>query len=429
MTTITSVTAREVLDSRGRPTVEADVELSDGTVASASVPSGASTGRHEARELRDGDMERYRGRGVLRAVDNVRTLIAPTVCGLDADFALVDERMISLDATEDKSHLGANATLAVSLAAARAQATSEGVELWEVFAGDMAPELPLPMVNILSGGLHAGRQIEFQDFLAVPVGANTYREALRWVVGIHEAMGDVLRERSLSTLKADEGGYGPAIAGSIEALELMDAAVQRAGFLPGRDVVYALDVAATHFFDPSTRRYRIGGTDRTSAELVEMLAGLAERFAIASIEDGLAEDDWDGWAELTARLGDGVQLIGDDLFTTNIARVRRGVVDRSANAVLVKMNQIGTLSETLAVVREAKDAGWRTVISARSGETEDSALADLALGCDGGQIKVGSVTQSERLAKYNRLLRLEEALGSAARLARPFAARGQGVRA
>ena len=421
MTRIASVHAREILDSRGRPTVEADVRLEDGTTASASVPSGASTGRHEAVELRDGDERRYRGRGVTTAVRNVEVVIAPALVGAPADFAAVDAMMIDLDGTADKSNLGANATLAVSLATARAAATSQGIELWELLADGTIPELPLPMVNILSGGLHAGRQIEFQDFLAVPVAAPTYREALRWVVSIHDAMGDLLRERGWSTLRADEGGYGPTVAGAVEALELMDEAVDRAGFRVGFDVVYALDVAATHFYEPVSGKYRISGERRTSTQVIDMLSELANRFAIASIEDGLAEDDWHGWQELTARLGSSVQIIGDDHFTTNSARLRRGIEAGTANAVLVKMNQIGTLTETLNVVRESKAAGWRTVVSARSGETEDAALADLAFGSNGGQIKVGSVTQSERLAKYNRLLRLEAQVGDRAVLSRALA--------
>ncbi|MFF2486205.1 phosphopyruvate hydratase [Microbacterium sp. NPDC058062] len=428
MTRITGIRAREILDSRGRPTVQADVALDSGRVATASVPSGASTGRHEAVELRDGDSGRFGGRGVLEAVRNVNEIIAPALVGLSPEISAVDQRMRELDGTDDKSALGANAILAVSLATARAQAISSGRSLWQVFAGESIPDLPLPMVNILSGGLHAGRQIDFQDFLVVPVGAADYPEALEWVVAVHEAMGTALTTRGLSTLRADEGGYGPSIGGSEEALELMDEAVARAGLEPGSQIVYAIDVAATHFFDPAEEIYRVAGAELTSEEMVEMLADLTDRFAIASLEDGLAEDDWSGWRRLQARLGGRVQIIGDDHFTTNPQRVGRGIAEATANAVLVKMNQIGTISETLDVISQARKAGWRTVVSARSGETEDAALADLAFGTGAGQIKVGSVTQSERLAKYNRLLVLQDRLGERASLSRALGPVGEGNR-
>jgi enolase len=394
-----------------------ELRLSDGTIALASVPSGASTGRHEAVELRDGDPSRFQGRGVLRAVASVNGEIADALRGHDADLRAVDRLLVELDGTPGKSRLGANAILAVSLACARAEAALAGVPLWRHLGSE--PLLPLPMVNILSGGLHAGRQLDFQDFLVIPVGAATYREALRMVVAVYEATSDVLRERGLTVLKADEGGFGPPLDSHAAALDLLDIAVARAGLQPGDDVAYALDVAATHFHNPVDGTYELASESRTCtpAELAELVAELADRYPILSVEDALAEDDWDGWVALTARLGGRMQILGDDLFTTNLERLERGIGLGAANAVLVKMNQIGTISETLGVVERAKQAGYRTVISARSGETEDPALADLAVGTAGGQIKIGSVAQSERLAKYNQLLRIEEALGADARYA------------
>jgi enolase len=415
---IDTVHSREILDSRGQPTVEAEVRLSDGTIALASVPAGASTGRHEAVELRDGDPSRFQGRGVLRAVASVNGEIADALRGHAADFRAVDRLLVELDGTPDKSRLGANAILAVSLACARAEAALAGVPLWRHLGAE--PLLPLPMVNILSGGLHACRQLDFQDFLVIPVGAATYREALRIAVAVYVAAADVLRERGLSVLKADEGGFGPPLDSNAAALELLDIAVARAGLQPGDDVAYALDVAATHFHN-SDGTYELASESRTCtpAELAELVARLANRHPILSVEDALAEDEWDGWVALTERLGGRMQILGDDLFATNLDRLERGIGLGAANAVLVKMNQVGTISEMLAVVERAKQAGYRTVISARSGETEDPALADLAVGTAAGQIKIGSVAQSERLAKYNQLLRIEEALGTDA----PYAGR------
>lgn len=422
MTRVAALMAREILDSRGSPTVEAELRLDDGTRALASVPSGASTGRHEALELRDGDPGRYAGRGVRKAVDNIRERIAPTLTGSELQQGLVDRTLIELDGTPDKSSLGANAILAVSLVAARAGAQSAGVELWQHLVGDRMPTLPLPMVNIFSGGLHARRQIEFQDFLAMPVGARTYSEALEMCTAIYRASSEVLTAAGYSTLKADEGGFGPAVSSHREALGLLQDAVKLAGLRPHDDVVYALDVAATHFFDAENNVYRLASENRdcTAAELSRLIGELADEFPIASVEDALAEDDWDGWVTLTRQLGERLQVIGDDLFTTDPRRVRRGIATRAANAVLVKMNQIGTITETLEVVDLARAAGYRAVISARSGETEDPALADLTVASGSGQIKVGSVAQSERLAKYNQLLRIEEAFGSTL----PFAGRG-----
>ncbi len=414
---IAGVRGREVLDSRGRPTVEAELELNDGTTVIASVPSGASRGRHEAVERRDGDPSRYGGRGVRGAVAAIEGEIAEFLTGREPDQRAIDGTLIELDGTRDKSRLGANAILAVSLAVARAAAARDGVPLWRSLAGGQPVTLPMPMVNIVSGGLHAGRQLDFQDFLAIPAGAGSYSQALEWVVRIHAAAGGLLAERGLTTLRADEGGYGPPLDGHRGALRLLDQAVVQADLRLGDDVVYGVDVAATHFF--SQGRYALASEGRTlsPAEIADYVAELARDHPIASVEDPLAEDDWEAWAGFTARLGDRFQVVGDDLFTTNIERLERGIAERSANAVLVKMNQIGTISETLDVVARAKQAGFRTVISARSGETEDPALADLAVGCDGGQIKVGSVTQSERLAKYNQLLRIEQELGDDAVLA------------
>jgi enolase len=408
---IDTLHGREILDSRGRPTVEVEVGLSDGSRATASVPSGASTGRHEAVELRDRDDPRYGGagvRGVARAIDR---LIAPSVAGRDAfDQEALDELLRELDGTADKSRLGANALLGVSLAVARAAAISAGLPLWRYLGGANARVLPLPMVNMISGGLHAQGGVDFQDFLVIPTGASTYSQALEMSVAVYAALGRVLSERGLSTLKADEGGFGPALRTNSEALEVLLEAVEHAGLR--EHVAFGMDVAASHLYEPSTGVYRLRSDHAAydAPELVELLAGLVERYPIVSIEDGLAEDDWDGWRLLSKRLGTMVQLVGDDLFATNLRRLERGIEAHAANAILVKMNQIGTLSETLEVVRRAQRAGVRTIVSARSGETEDPAIADLAVATNAGQIKVGSVAQSDRLAKYNQLLRIEEDL-------------------
>jgi enolase len=417
MMTIASLLGREILDSRGRPTVEVELVLSNGTTVSASVPSGASTGRHEAVERRDADEERYGGMGVLGAVASINGEIARELLGQELDARAIDSALIALDGTPNKCRLGANAMLAVSLAAVRGEAVLNGEPLWRSLAGKRPVTLPMPMVNIISGGLHAGRQLDFQDFLAIPAGAGSFSHALEMACAVHRATRELLAERGFTTLRADEGGFGPPLAGHRDVLELLDTAVERAGLRAGDDILYALDIAATHFFDGE--RYRLASEDRSlsSQELTSYIGELVEAHPVVSMEDPLAEDDWVGFAGFTAAMGNRLQVVGDDLFTTNIDRVERGIEEQSANAVLVKMNQIGTISETLDVVATAQEAGLRTVISARSGETEDPALADLAVGTDGGQIKIGSVTQSERLAKYNQLLRIEQALGDDAVLA------------
>jgi enolase 1/2/3 len=412
--------ACEILDSRGRPTVEVAIELSDGTRAVASVPSGESKGRHEAIELRDADPRRYRGQGVRTAVANVNEIVAPQLIAADPfDQAAIDARLIEIDGTSNKSRLGSNATLAVSIAVARAAALSRDVPLWRHLGGDRAGVLPLPMVNMISGGLHARGHLDFQDFLVVPLSAGSWSEALAVCVDMHASLGDVLAERGLSTLRADEGGYGPLLPGNEKALDLLHEAAARAGHKPGADIGFALDVAATHFYDAPTGLYHLTADARIldAAAVIELLERWVDAHPIVSIEDGLAEDDWEGWRTLTDRLGDRIQIVGDDLFTTNLERLEYGIEHHSANAVLVKMNQIGTLTEAQAVAARAQAAGFRVVVSARSGETEDTALADLAVALNAGQIKVGSVTQSERLAKYNRLLRIEEELGESAHYA------------
>ena len=401
--------AWEILDSRGNPTVAARCTLSNGIVAKAHAPSGASTGRHEAVELRDGDPKRYGGKGVLRAVGNVNQVIAPALVGALPGEA--DALLLELDASPDKANLGANAILAVSCAAARAAALSEGMPLWRYLAGSRVPKLPVPMVNILSGGLHAGQNIEFQDFLVVPNGIQEYGRQIEAIVAIHHAAKIVLEKAGcVLTGVADEGGWGPRLDSNEKALEYLTHAIELAGFRPGADVSIAIDVASSHFFTEDA--YHLQTEDRTlnAAGMVDLLADWSARYPVISIEDGLAEDDWAGWQLLTARLGKSVQLVGDDLFTTNLERLERGITTGAGNAVLVKMNQIGTLSETFAVVDRAREAGFAAVVSARSGETEDDFLADLATASGAGQIKVGSITRSERLAKYNRLFEIEREL-------------------
>jgi enolase len=420
---ISGVHAREILDSRGRPTVECDVLLTDGTLGRASVPSGASTGAHEALELRDGDPARYAGLGVLRAVANVREVIGPAVRGMPAaDQSHLDQALIDLDGTPNKSRLGANALLAVSLAACRAAALSAGRPLYRhiaELAGVSRPMIPLPMVNIVSGGLHAGGQIEVQDVLVMPVGAESFARALEWAAAIHRSAGERVRREGHPPLVADEGGWAPPLASNEQALEWVTEAIGAAGLRPGVDVQLAVDVAATHFFDAVEQQYALAREQRrlTGRDMVEQLVAWTRSYPLVSIEDGLAEDDWHSWRLLGQQLGSRVQLVGDDLFATDVTRLERGIQVGAANAVLVKVNQVGTLSEALRVVDRARGVRWRSVVSARSGETEDALLADLAVGCGAHQIKVGSVTRSSRLAKWNQLLRIEEELPHAYRAA------------
>ena len=437
MTTLTGLKAREVLDSRGRPTVEVEASTSTGTVGRAIVPSGASTGRHEAIELRDGDPARHAGQGVRTAVRNVAESIAPSVLGRDLDDQSgLDAALIALDGTRNKSRLGANAVLGVSLAVAHAAAAARGEELFvhlnrlrreragDEPGGSLGPMLPMPMVNMISGGLHAGGNLDFQDFLIVPLGASTYSDALELTTRVYRAVGASLVRRGDPTanLVGDEGGFGPRLPTNEHAVEVILDALGAEGLRPGQDVAIALDIAASHFYDPVTRKYHRAATGQDALDsdgMVELLARWVEDYPIVSIEDGMAEDDWEGWTKLTARLGDRVQLIGDDLFATQSARVQTGIDRRAANAVLIKVNQVGTLTETFDAMRLARRHGYRCIVSARSGETEDATIADLAVATGAGQIKIGSIVRSERLAKYNRLLRIEEALGPNA----PFAGR------
>lgn len=413
MASIRKLRAREILDSRGNPTVEVDVFLGDGAWGRGMVPSGASTGKAEALELRDGDPKRYHGRGVRKAVENVEQVIAPAVEGMEAgDQQALDARLRELDGTEAKSRLGANALLGVSLGVARAAAASARLPLYRYLGGAEARELPVPMVNILSGGLHGGGNIDFQDFQVIPLRAERYSEALHDVVLIYKTMKDVLQARGVySAGVADEGGYAPRLASNEAGFELMVEAIERAGFKPGKDAAIAVDVAPSHLFAHGRYRLAIEQEELSSSELVARLEKWAERYPILSIEDGVAEDDQTGWKQLSERLGARCQLIGDDLFTTNPRLLAKGIREGIANAVLVKMNQIGTLSETLEVIELARRAGYHTVVSARSGETEDDSMSDLAVATRAGQLKVGAITRSERLAKYNRLLRIEAQLG------------------
>jgi enolase len=416
--TITCIHAREVLDSRGHPTVEVEVHCAGGAFGRAIVPSGASTGKHEAVELRDGDPSRYGGKGVRRAVAHVRDVLAPRLCGLDVTGQTqIDRLLCELDGTPNKSRLGANALLGASLACAHAGAASRGQPLWRYLDPEGLARMPLPMVNLISGGLHAGGNLDLQDFLLVPVGARSYSESLEITVAVYRALGRVLTRHGFEgVLVGDEGGFGPRLHSNEQAIEMILRAIEDAGLKPGEQAALALDVASTHFYREGAYHLSIDGGRVLDADgMTALLERWVNQYPIVSIEDGLAEDDWDGWRTLTSALGRRVQLIGDDLFVTNPERLRRGIDSGVANAVLVKVNQIGTLTETLDVVQLARQAGYRAVISARSGETEDSTLADLAVATGAGQIKIGSVARSERLAKYNQLLRIEEEMGSDAR--------------
>ena len=424
-TLIEDVIGREILDSRGNPTVEVDVFLTDGSVGTALVPSGASTGAHEAVELRDGDADRYGGKGVLTAVRHVNETLRPELLGIDAlDQVSVDRLLIELDGTENKSKLGANALLGVSLGVAHAAAESTGLPLYRYLGGAGARTLPVPLVNILNGGKHAINSTDFQEFMIAPLGAPTFREALRWAAETFHALGKLLHDEGLTTTVGDEGGYAPSLGSNEDAIAAVLTAIERAGYTPGEQIAIALDPAATELY--ADGRYTLVREDRTlnGEELIDFWADWAERYPIVSLEDGLAEDDWDGWTQLTSRLGDKLQIVGDDLLVTNTDRLARAIRERSANSILVKLNQIGTLTETIEAVEMAQRAGWTAVISHRSGETEDTTIADLVVALNTGQIKTGSISRSERIAKYNRLLRIEEELADAAVYAgrRAFAA-------
>ena len=418
MTELVDVHAREILDSRGNPTLECEVTVASGTIGRAAVPSGASTGEHEAHELRDGEKGRYGGKGVRTAVENVRSRIAPRLMGMDAaDQEGLDRLMIELDGTPAKKSLGANAILGVSLAAARAAAMSFGIPLYRYLGGVNARTLPVPLMNILNGGAHADSNVDIQEFMVVPWGAPTFAEGLRMGAEVFHALKGVLKGRGYFTGVGDEGGFAPSLKSNREALEVIVEAIGKAGYKLGSDMVLALDCAASEFFKDG--KYVLEGENKTldRAQLAELYAGWARDFPIVSIEDGYAEDDWDGWKLLTDRLGTTVQLVGDDLFVTNTQRLQRGIAQGIANAVLIKVNQIGSLTETMDCVRLAHFNGYRTVMSHRSGETEDAFIADLAIACDCGMIKTGSASRSDRIAKYNQLLRIEEELGLSARYA------------
>jgi enolase len=416
MAPITGVFAREILDSRGNPTVEVEVQLESGAWGRAAVPSGASTGKREAVELRDADNQRYRGKGVQQAVRNVEETIAPEIEGMEAtEQAAVDQALLELDGTPNKSGLGANAILAVSLAVARAAADEVGLPLYAYLGGVGGRLLPVPLMNVLNGGAHADNGIDFQEFMLVPAGAENFPTALRMGVEVFHTLKDILKDKGLSTGVGDEGGFAPALGSNTAALDLFMQAIERAGYRPGEDVLLALDVAASEFAEAGGRyRLRRENAIRTSEEMIETYESLVRRYPIVSIEDGLGEDDWAGWGTMTKRLGGRVQLVGDDLFVTNPAVIQEGIRNGIANAVLVKVNQVGTLTETLQAVELAKRAGYGTIISHRSGETEDTFVADLAVAVNAGQIKTGSVSRGERTAKYNQLLRIEEELGHAA---------------
>ncbi len=417
-TSICHIHAREILDSRGNPTIEVDVRVESGALGRAAVPSGASTGEHEALELRDGDKNRFGGRGVRKAVANVNQKIAPVLKGLDArDQANIDAKLIELDGTATKKNLGANAMLAISLAVAHAAAAAENVPLFRYLGGPEARVLPVPMMNILNGGAHSDAPIDFQEFMIVPRGAPSFSEALRYGAEVYHALKSVLKARHLSTAIGDEGGFAPQLNSAQDALESISAAVEKAGYNLGQEIFIALDPAASEFYDSEKNLYvfkKSDGSKKTAEELVDYYADLCERFPIISIEDGCAEDDWDGWKKLTKKLGGRIQLVGDDLFVTNVEFLRRGIAEHVANSILIKVNQIGTLTETLATIDLAKKDHYTTVISHRSGETEDTTIADIAVATDSGQIKTGAPCRSDRVAKYNRLLRIEEELGDKA---------------
>jgi len=418
MTEIASIHAREILDSRGNPTVEADVVLEDGTRGRAAVPSGASTGEHEAVELRDGDKSHYLGKGVLNAVENVESVIAPELAGMDAtNQRLIDATMISLDGTENKGKLGANAILAVSMACARAAAESLGVPLYRYLGGVNACVLPTPMMNILNGGAHADNNVDFQEFMVMPVGAETFSDALRWGTEVFHTLKGVLKKKGYNTAVGDEGGFAPSVKSNLEALEVILEAIELAGYKAGEQIAIALDPASSEFYDKAAGRYVFKKSDKsekTSDQMADYWANWVRQYPIVSIEDGLAEDDWQGWKYLTEKVGRKIQLVGDDLFVTNVKRLQRGIDEQVGNSILVKVNQIGSISETLDAIELARRNGYTAVISHRSGETEDTFIADLAVATNAGQIKTGSASRTDRIAKYNQLLRIEEELGQTA---------------
>ncbi|MCW6053184.1 phosphopyruvate hydratase [Lyngbya sp. CCAP 1446/10] len=412
-TAIEFIKAREILDSRGRPTIEAEVHLANGVVGLAQVPSGASTGSFEAHELRDDDKKRYGGKGVLKAVANVEHKIAPALVDMDAiDQALIDQTMIDLDGSPNKSHLGANAILGVSLATAKAAADTLGLPLYRYLGGALANVLPVPLMNVINGGSHADNNVDIQEFMIVPVGAPSFKEALRWGAEVFASLAKVLKDKNLLTGVGDEGGFAPNLGSNQEALDLLMMAIEKAGYKPGEQVALALDVAASEFYKDG--KYTYDGVAHSPTELIDYLDGLVGQYPIVSIEDGLHEDDWDSWVALTQKMGSKVQLVGDDLFVTNRTRLQKGIDLKASNSILIKLNQIGSLSETLDTIDLGKRNSYRSVISHRSGETEDTTIADLAVATRAGQIKTGSLCRSERVAKYNRLLRIEEELGDRA---------------
>ena len=419
MTQIELILAREVLDSRGNPTVEADVILESGARGRAAVPSGASTGEHEALELRDGDKARYAGKGVLQAVNNVNEVIAPELEGMDAsDQRELDNAMLALDGTPTKSKLGANAILAVSMAAARAMADHLGVELYQYLGGFTASLLPTPMMNILNGGAHADNNVDFQEFMVMPVGASSFSEALRWGVETFHVLKGVLKKRGYSTAVGDEGGFAPSVKSNVEAIEVVLEAITQAGYKPGEQIAVALDPAASEFYDSAKKKYVFKKSDKSahsSEQMVKFWADWVRQYPIVSLEDAFAENDWEGWKMQTAELGGKIQLVGDDIFVTNIGILQRGIDSGVANSILIKLNQIGSVSETLDAINLARQNGYTTVISHRSGETEDPFIADFAVATGAGQIKTGSASRTDRICKYNQLLRIEEELGPAAR--------------
>jgi enolase len=417
MTEIVSISAREILDSRGNPTVEADVTLTGGAMGRAAVPSGASTGEHEAVELRDGDNAHYMGKGVLHAVENVESILAPELTGMDAsNQRLIDATMIAIDGTENKSKLGANAILAVSMACARASAAALKLPLYRYLGGVNACILPTPMMNILNGGSHADSNVDFQEFMVMPVGAETFSDALRWGAEVFHTLKGVLKKRGYNTAVGDEGGFAPSLKSNAEAIELILDAIEKAGYTPGEQIAIALDPASSEFYNKETGKYVFKKSDKsekTSEEMAAFWESWVKQYPIVSLEDGLAEDDWEGWKHLTELIGH-IQLVGDDLFVTNTERLQQGVEQKVANSILIKVNQIGTVSETLEAIELGRRHGYTSIISHRSGETEDTFIADLAVGTGAGQIKTGSASRTDRIAKYNQLLRIEEELGQSA---------------